>query len=325
MFRIGDIPMASGAGLAPMAGVTDAVMRLLCHRQGAAWAVSEMLSAKGWVFSGGRNINAQDILRRLPGEGIAGLQLFGSEPEYIAEAGRQLEDAGFQFIDLNFGCPAPKITANGEGSAMMREPERIGRVVRALREAVRLPVTVKIRSGWDADSVNAPEVARICEDNGADAVAVHTRTRAQQYSGEADWSVIRRVKEAVTIPVLGNGDIREGKDALRMLEQTGCDGVIVGRAAQGNPWVFREIAAALMGHTCPPPTNRERVDTALEHYRLEIDLFGERRALLEMRKHIAWYVHGMHGASRFRERINTMNHSRDVMEALAEFARAQEE
>ncbi|MBQ6121766.1 MAG: tRNA-dihydrouridine synthase family protein, partial [Clostridia bacterium] len=171
-FQISDLLKNPGAGLAPMAGVTDAAMRLLCHEQGAAWAVSEMLSAKGWVFSGGRNRNAQDILARLSGEGPAGLQLFGSDPAYIAEAARRLENAGFQFFDLNFGCPAPKITGNGEGSAMMRDPVRLGAVVRALSEATSLPVTVKIRAGWDSSSINAPEVARICEDNGAKAVAV---------------------------------------------------------------------------------------------------------------------------------------------------------
>ena len=319
-FQIDELVAAGGAGLAPMAGVTDAAMRLLCREQGAAWAVSEMLSAKGWVFSGGRNRNALDILKRLPDEGPAGLQLFGSEPEYVAEAARQLEGAGFQFFDLNFGCPAPKITGNGEGSAMMREPGKIAAVVRAIVGATRLPVTAKIRSGWDADSVNAMDVARICEDSGAQAVAVHARTRAQQYSGKADWSVIRAVKRAVSIPVFGNGDVRSGADALRMLEETGCDGVIVGRAAQGNPWIFREIAFARRGEAAPPPTPDERVDMAIRHLELERHLFGEKLAVLQMRKHIAWYVHGMKGASRFRERINQMNGAAEVVAALREYA-----
>ena len=319
-FQIRDVLKTPGAGLAPMAGVTDAAMRLLCHEQGAAWAVSEMLSAKGWVFSGGKNRNALDILKRLPGEGIAGLQLFGSEPEYIAEAARQLEDAGFQFFDLNFGCPAPKITGNGEGSAMMREPKKLGTVVRALADATRLPVTAKIRSGWDADSVNAVEVAQICEDSGAKAVAVHARTRAQQYSGKADWSVIRAVKRAVSIPVFGNGDVRSGADAIRMLDETGCDAVIVGRAAEGNPWVFREIAGALRGEEMPPPTPAERVDMAVRHFQLEEQLFGGKLAVLQMRKHIAWYVHGMKGASRFRETINQKSSAAEVIAALKEYA-----
>ena len=324
MFDISDMTARRGAGLAPMAGVTDAAMRLLCHEEGAAWAVSEMLSAKGWVFSKGKNRNASDLLLRLPGEGPAGLQLFGSEPEYMAAAAAQLEDRGFDFIDINFGCPAPKITGNGEGSAMLRRPEAVAAVVRATVGATRLPVTVKIRSGWDEDSVNAPEIARICEDCGARAVAVHARTRMQQYAGRADWRVIRAVKRAVRIPVLGNGDVRSGADALRMLEETGCDGVIVGRAAQGNPWIFREIAAALRGEAAPPPTPRERVETALRHFGLEVGLYGEKRAVLEMRKHIAWYVHGMREASRFRERINGLSSAGAMADALRAFAAEQE-
>lgn len=319
-FQIEDLIRKGGAGLAPMAGVTDAAMRLLCHEQGAAWAVSEMLSAKGWVFSGGKNRNAQDILARLSGEGPAGLQLFGSEPAYIAEAARRLEDSGFQFFDLNFGCPAPKITGNGEGSAMMREPKKLGAVVRALAEATSLPVTVKIRAGWDSQSVNAPEVARICEDNGAVAVAVHARTREQQYAGRADWGVIRAVKRAVSVPVFGNGDVRCGDDALRMMDETGCDAVIVGRAAQGNPWIFREIAAAMRGEQVPPPTPAERVNMAARHFELERQLYGEKLAVLQMRKHIAWYVHGMKGASRFRDHINQMNSAEDVLAALKTYA-----
>ncbi len=319
-FQISDILDGHGAGLAPMAGVTDAAMRLLCHEQGAVWSVSEMLSAKGWVFSQGKNRNAQDLLKRLPGEGIAGLQLFGSEPEYIAEAARQLENAGFQFFDLNFGCPAPKITGNGEGSAMMRDPAGLGRVVRALADATRLPVTAKIRSGWDENSVNAVEIARICEDNGAAAIAVHARTRAQQYSGRADWTVIQKVKRAVSVPVFGNGDVRCGADAVNMLEQTGCDAVIVGRGSQGNPWIFREIAAALRGEPAPPVTSQERVEMAVRHFELEQQLFGEKLAVLQMRKHIAWYVHGMPGASRFRESINKMNGAAEVITALREYA-----
>lgn len=320
VFQIQDLLAARGAGLAPMAGVTDAAMRLLCFEQGAAWAVSEMLSAKGWVLSRGKNPNALDLLKRLPGEGFAGLQLFGSEPEYMAEAALQLEGAGFQFFDVNFGCPAPKITGNGEGSAMMREPEKIGAVVRAIARGTKLPVTVKIRSGWDEDSVNAPLVAKICEDSGAAAVAVHARTRMQQYSGNADWRVIRDVRRAVTVPVIGNGDVRCGQDAVRMIDETGCDAVIVGRAAQGNPWIFREIAAALLGETAVPPTPSERVETAIRHYRLEMALYGEKHANLEMRKHIAWYVHGMPGASRFRDRINATPDAAQAIRALQEFA-----
>ena len=320
MFDIRSLTHRTGAGLAPMAGVTDAAMRLLCHEQGAAWSVSEMLSAKGWVFSKGKNRNALDLLKRLPGEGPAGLQLFGSEPEYMAAAANELQDWGFDFIDINFGCPAPKITGNGEGSAMLKDPAGVAAVVRATAKATRLPVTVKLRSGWDETSVNAPEIARICEANGAQAVAIHARTRAQQYAGRADWSVIRAVKAAVSVPVFGNGDVRSGADALRMLDETGCDSVMVGRAAQGNPWLFREIAAALRGEPSAPPTPQQRVDTALRHFELERQLFGERLAVLQMRKHIAWYVHGMKDATRFRESINQMQDAGQVAEALKTFA-----
>ena len=321
MIRLGEIQLNGRAALAPMAGVTDAAMRLLCHEQGAAWSVSEMLSAKGWMFSGGQNRNARSLLERLNGEGTAALQLFGREPEYIAAAVRDLADAGFEFYDLNFGCPAPKITGNGEGSALMREPELIGRIVRAAVDAAgKKPVTVKIRAGWDETCVNAPEVAQICEQAGAAAIAVHGRTRMQQYSGKADWSVIRQVKARVAVPVFGNGDVASGADALRMLDATGCDAVLVARAAEGNPWIFREIAAALEGRACPPPTGRERVEMALRHFDLETRLHGERGGMLEMRKHIAWYVAGMRGAARFREQINALADAEDVRRALIDFA-----
>lgn len=318
--RIGNILLPSGAGLAPMAGVTDAAMRLLCHETGAAWAVSEMLSAKGWIYSGGKNQATRELLTRLPGEGIAGLQLFGREPEILARAAAELESAGFEFIDLNFGCPAPKITGNGEGSALMREPELIGRIVSAVANATHLPVTAKIRAGWDETCVNAPEVARICESSGARAIAVHARTRMQQYSGCADWSIIERVKKSVSVPVLGNGDVRSGADAVNMIAQTGCDGVIVGRAAQGNPWIFAEIRAFLNGEAYTPPTPRERVDMALRHFDLETELHGAKKGLLEMRKHIAWYVSGIPGAAKFRDSINLLVDADAVKDALREFA-----
>ena len=323
--QLGNITLPVGAGLAPMAGVTDAAMRLLCREQGAAWSVSEMLSAKGWIYSQGKNRNAQELLERMPGEGIAALQLFGSEPELMAEAALQLSDRGFDFFDLNFGCPAPKIAGNGEGSALMRNPELIGRIVRAMTDAVRVPVTVKIRAGWDKNSINAVQVAQICEQAGAAAIAVHGRTREQQYSGKADWSVIRDVKKAVSVPVLGNGDIKSGRDALRMLDETGCDGVLIARAAQGNPWIFRQVKAAMRGESCPLPTGRERVEMALRHFDLETQLHGERGGMLEMRKHIAWYMVGMRGSARLREQINTMENADQVRRTLLDFIRTVED
>lgn len=323
--RIGGLELGVGAGLSPMAGVTDAAMRLICHEQGAAWSVSEMLSAKGWIYSQGKNKVAQELITRIPGEGIAALQLFGREPDYMAEAARRLEGAGFDFFDINFGCPAPKIAGNGEGSALMKEPELIGRIVRAVADATKLPVTAKIRAGWDENSINAVEVAKICEQAGAAAIAVHGRTRMQQYSGRADWKIIGAVKRAVSVPVLGNGDVKCGRDALRMLDETGCDGVLIARGAQGNPWLFREVKAAMEGMDCPPITGRERVEMALRHLNLEVQLHGERGGVLEMRKHIAWYVAGMRGSAQFRQKVNLLEGAENVRNALNEFLREAEE
>ena len=321
--RIGTIGLPEGAALAPMAGVTDATMRLMCAREGCAWSVSEMLSAKGYLYSPD-NYAHRVILTRFPGEGIAGLQLFGSDEAVLSEAVRRLNDAPYDFFDFNMGCPARKIVANGEGSALMREPARAGRLIAAMVKAAAKPVTVKIRAGWDAEHINAVEVAQICEQAGAAAIAVHGRTRMQQYSGHADWSIIREVKQRVSVPVFGNGDVRSGADALRMMDVTGCDAVLVARAAEGNPWLFAEIRAAIAGEDYTPPTPRQRVETALRHFELEEQLHGARGGMLEMRKHIAWYISGMRGAARFREHINALESAEAVKSALMEFAEAAE-
>ena len=319
--RIGNINLPAGAGLAPMAGVTDAAMRLLCHESGAAWAVSEMLSAKGWIYSGGKNQATRELLTRLPGEGIAGLQLFGREPELMARAAQELESAGFEFIDLNFGCPAPKITGNGEGSALMREPERIGEIVSAVSKATRLPVTAKIRAGWDETCINAPEVARICESSGAQAIAVHARTRMQQYSGRADWSIIKKVKKSVSVPVLGNGDVRSGADAVNMIAQTGCDGVIVGRAAQGNPWIFAEIRAFLTGEAYAPPAARARGHGA-PAFRSGNAAARRKKACLRCAHRMVRLRPARRG--KFRDSINLLTDAAAVKDALCAFAQKAE-
>lgn len=317
--KITDIDFRRGAGLAPMAGVTDLPMRLLCREQGAAWSVSEMLSAKGFMHTGIDHRVTRELVIRAPQEGISALQLFGREPDIMAEAARQLQHIGYSFIDVNMGCPAHKIVGNGEGSALMKEPELAARIIRAMTDAVECPVTVKIRAGWDDSCINAPEMAKLLEQAGAAAITVHGRTRTQFYAGHADWDVIRHVKQAVSVPVFGNGDITCGEDALRMMDQTGCDGVMVGRAAQGNPWIFRDIACALNKIPFKKPTIWERVEMAVRHMDMESALRGENRAVLEMRKHVAWYMAGERGCGRLREKVNSMTDAQQVRRALYDY------
>lgn len=316
--KIGDIEMPVGAALGPMAGVTDAPMRLLCAQAGCAWTVSEMLSAKGYIYAPENHAHVE-LLTRFPGECLGGLQLFGSEPARLSEAAKRLEERDFAFFDLNLGCPAHKIVQNGEGSALMRNPNQIAALVYALTRSTSKPVTVKIRAGWDAAHINAVEVARVCEDSGAQAVAVHPRTRDQFYAGKSDWSIIAAVKQAVKIPVIGNGDIFSGADACRMRRETGCDAVMVARGAQGNPWLFAEIRAALMGQAYDPPSLSERVAMAKRHLDLQCAWRGERHAIPEMRKHIAWYLSGAPGSQKLRAGVNTMTTQRQVHDALDEY------
>lgn len=322
--KIRDIELPRGAILAPMAGVTDLCSRLLAHEMGAAASVSEMISAKGFLYAGRDNRAVSELLERLSQAGITALQLFGSDPAVMAEAAVRLSNEGFQFIDINMGCPAPKIVKGGEGSALMRDPALAGRIVRAVSEAVRLPVTVKIRAGWDENSVNAVQMARVLEENGAAAIAVHPRTRNQFYAGRADWSIIRAVKQAVSIPVIGNGDVASAQDARRMRETTGCDAVMVGRAAQGNPWLFRDIARAEWGLAPVGVSGKERVYMALRHLNMMLALRGEGMAVREMRKHVAWYLQGMRGCARMREEINHLESAQAVEQALRSYLEALE-
>ena len=304
MMKIGNIDIPQGAGLAPMAGVTDMPMRRLCFEMGAAWAVSEMLSAKGFMYAPKGTRAMDNLLAHDKSEGILGLQLFGREVQYMSAAARQLSNRGFDFIDINMGCPAPKIVSNGEGSALMKEPELAEKIIAAVVKATFLPVTVKMRAGWDSAHINAVELAKRAEQAGVAAITVHGRTRDQMYSGRADRGIIAQVKAVVSIPVIGNGDVHSADDYFAMKRETGCDGVAIGRGAQGNPWLFAEILAAEQGKPFEKPTLRERVQLALRHARMQADYVGSEQAAKEMRKHVAWTMQGLPGCARLREAVN---------------------
>jgi nifR3 family TIM-barrel protein len=272
----------------------------------------EMVSAKAIYYN---NKNTDSLMEIHPDEGYASLQLFGSDPVILSEMAKRIEDRPHAFLDINMGCPVPKVVNNGEGSALMRNPRLVEQILGSLVKATRKPVTVKIRKGFDDDHVNAVEIAQIAESCGVAAVAVHGRTREQYYSGHADWEIIAKVKDAVSIPVLGNGDVDSPEKAQQMLAQTGCDGVMIGRAAQGNPWIFREVTAYLEDGThIPRPGNAEKRELILRHAALQLQYKGEYIGVREMRKHLSWYTVGMPGSARFRQTINTM----ETMEQLVE-------
>lgn len=301
---IGDVTLENNVILAPMAGVTDMPFRLLCREMGAGMVCMEMVSAKAIYY---HNKNTEELLAVHPRECPTSLQLFGSDPKIVAEMAARIEERPFSVLDFNMGCPVPKVVNNGEGSALMKNPKLAGELLAGLVKAVRKPVTVKIRKGFDEEHVNAVEIAKVAESCGVAAVTVHGRTRAQYYSGRADWGIIRQVKEAVRIPVIGNGDVDSPEQARAMLEETGCDGVMIGRAAQGNPWIFRETARFLEDGTLPPrPDRAKKREMALRHAALLVQAKGEYTAVREMRRHLAWYTAGMPHSARFRGMINTM-------------------
>lgn len=316
--NIGNIELSAPLALAPMAGITDLPFRLICRRLGCGMTVSEMVSAKGLLY---KNVKTTEMLRIDDGERPTAIQLFGSVPAELAEAARMVEGSGADMIDFNMGCPVPKIVNNGEGSALMKNPQLAHDILAAMVKAVKIPVTVKFRAGWDDNNRNAVEIARAVEAAGVSAVAVHGRTRQQFYEGKADWSIIADVKQAVKVPVFGNGDIFTVADGLRMLEQTGCDGLMIGRGADGNPWLFTALAAALRGEPLPqPPSLKERLAQASEHLEMLIAYKNEVVAVKEMRRHISAYLKGMPHAAEFRGRFHKVDTQEQFSELLAEYS-----
>ena len=300
--KIGNLELENNVFLAPMAGVTDLPFRLLCKEMGCGLVYSEMVSAKGILYD---NKNTTELLEIDPNERPVAVQLFGSDPEILGAMAKKIEPYPIDIIDVNMGCPAPKIVKNGEGSCLMKTPELVGKIVKSLVESQSKPVTIKFRKGFDDDHINAVEIAKIAEANGASAVAVHGRTREQYYSGKADWDIIKQVKAAVNIPVIGNGDVFTPQDAKNLFEHTGCDAIMVGRGAQGNPWIFKRILHYLeTGELLPEPTAEEKVEKALRHSQMLIDYKGEYIGVREMRKHMAWYMKGLPGAAELRGKLN---------------------
>lgn len=311
--------------LAPLAGVTDWPFRVLCFEQGCDCAYTEMVSAMGYLCAPKDLPAAACLLERDPREPRLILQLFGKEPDVMARAARELSAGGrYEGIDINMGCPAPKIANAGEGSGLMRTPELAEQIMKAVVKASNLPVSVKVRLGWDENSINVLDLARMAEDAGVQELTVHGRTRQQQYSGTADWEMIARVKQAVSIPVLGNGDIFTAEDGLRRLQESGVDGLMIGRGAMGNPWLFSQLRALIDGGEAHTPTVQERIDMALRHYDMLLGWKPRRIAVNEMRKHIGWYLHGIRGAAQMRGKINLIDDPEQVRDMLRAFGQEAE-
>ena len=312
--QIGEVTLQNNTILAPMAGVTDLPFRVLCAEQGAGLVCMEMVSAKAIYY---KNRNTEELMGTDPGEHPVSLQLFGSDPVIISEMAKRIEEKPFDILDINMGCPVPKVVNNGEGSALMKNPKLVEEIISRTVKAIHKPVTVKFRKGFDEDHVNAVEIAKIAEQSGAAAVAVHGRTREQYYAGKADWDIIAQVKDAVSIPVFGNGDVTDGKSTAALLKQTGCDGVMIGRAVRGNPWIFREINHYLdTGEVLERPTADEVCDTILRHAQMELELKGEYTAVREMRKHIAWYTAGYPRSAALRRQVNEIEDFETLKETV---------
>ncbi len=314
---IGELKIENNIFLAPMAGITDMAFRLICKRFGCGLVYTEMISAKGIYY---KNENTVNLVKIDEGERPVAFQIFGREPEIMAYSAVQLESLGADIIDINMGCPTPKIVNNGDGCALMKEPKLAGKIIAAVTGAVQVPVTVKIRKGWDDESINAVQIAAIAEENGANAITVHGRTRQQFYSGKADWSIIKQVKERITIPVIGNGDIFTPEDAKQMFEETCCDGILIGRGAQGNPWIFQRISSYLRsGVLIGEPSAEDKISMVIEHLNRIIEVKGEYIGVKEMRKHIAWYLKGLPNSNCVKNRLFKIEDKKGIIELLTNY------
>lgn len=312
--KIGNLELKNKVFLSPMAGVTDLPFRLICKEQGCGLLYTEMINGKALCYD---DENTKKMLKIEDEEHPVAVQIFGSEPEFMGRAAEIMNDYSNEILDINMGCPAPKVVKNGDGSALMKNPKLAEEILRAVVKNSKKPVTLKIRKGWDDNSVNAVEIAKIAEDCGISALAIHGRTREQFYTGKADWNIIAEIKKNLSIPVIGNGDVFTIEDSINMLDKTGCDAIMIGRGAQGNPWIFKRINHYMnTGEILPEPTLNEKISTAIKHLKLAVEEHGEYVAVREMRKHIAWYLKGLRNSAKLRDEINKIEDYQEVVSKL---------